>query len=128
MIRPMHILNELSDDERGIWIIYHDRLQDAEEIQRSEAQCIAAEGALKQALRIIEESSMLRDNFYIQERKEHIRLVRREVRRTRENNRMSTRGLNNARAAAYETFNNQEIAILTQAQQLIDERDEQIED
>ena len=128
MIRPRNILNDLSDEEREIWLNYHHQARTAEEVQRSEAQCLAIEGALRQVLNLIEASDILRNNFYIQERKEHIRLIRREVRNTREGRRISIRGLNNARTQAFDIFNNQEISILTQAQQLIDEQDERIED
>ena len=121
MITPRSIMNELSYEEKEVWLNFYHISQELHNTQNIDMQCTAAEGALRQALNLIEETYILRTNPVIETNKEHIRLTRREIRRTRENINIRTRRANNARAAAYEIFNNQEMLILEQAQKLIDE-------
>ena len=128
MIHPRLIIDSLTSEEIVQWQNYHEQEQRLKAANQLQTECLSIEGVLRQTLNIIESNQALRDDDYIQSRKENIRLIRRRVREIREDQPIPGRRYRQARERVLELFNNNEIQILTQSQELIDEISRRIED
>ena len=128
MIHPRLIIDSLTSEEIREWLNYHEEGQRIKARNKLSTACTSIEGILRQTLRIIESSQELRNDEEIQSRKENIRLIRRRVRSIREGQPTSTRRYSQAQQMVSELFNNNEIQILIQSQELVDEMRQRIED